>query len=67
LINDAVNAAILLSDRNCNALFPSLYNASQLKFSPTVFKAPDNKGGDDPLIVDTVGKYFNFGFTGILN
>ncbi len=32
--------------------------------SPTAFQAPDNKGGDDPLIVDTIGKYFNFGFTG---
>jgi peptidoglycan/xylan/chitin deacetylase (PgdA/CDA1 family) len=32
--------------------------------SPTAFQAPDNKGGDDPLIVNTIGKYFNFGFTG---
>ena len=33
-------------------------------FSPTAFQAPDNKGGDDPFIVDTIGNYFNFGFTG---
>jgi peptidoglycan/xylan/chitin deacetylase (PgdA/CDA1 family) len=33
-------------------------------FSPTVFQAPYNKGGDDPFIVDTIGNYFKFGFTG---
>jgi len=33
-------------------------------FSPTVFQAPYNKGGEDPFIVDTIGNYFNFGFTG---
>jgi peptidoglycan/xylan/chitin deacetylase (PgdA/CDA1 family) len=33
-------------------------------FSPIAFQAPDNKGGDDPFIVDTIGKYFKFGFTG---
>ena len=33
-------------------------------FSPTVFQAPYNKGGDDPFIVNTIGNYFNFGFTG---
>jgi hypothetical protein len=33
-------------------------------FSPTAFQAPDNKGGDDPFIVNTIGNYFNFGFTG---
>jgi len=33
-------------------------------FSPTVFQAPYNKGGEDPFIVDTIGKYFNLAFTG---
>ena len=33
-------------------------------FSPTVFQAPYNKGGDDPFIVDTIGNYFNLAFTG---
>jgi hypothetical protein len=33
-------------------------------FSPIAFQAPDNKGGDDPFIVDTIGNYFKFGFTG---
>jgi len=33
-------------------------------FSPTVFQAPYNKGGDDPFIVDTMGNYFNLAFTG---
>ena len=33
-------------------------------FSPTVFQAPYNKGGEDPFIVDTIGNYFNLAFTG---
>ena len=33
-------------------------------FSPTVFQAPYNKGGEDPFIVDTIGNNFNLGFTG---
>ena len=33
-------------------------------FSPTVFQAPYNKGGNDPFIVNTIGNYFKFGFTG---
>jgi len=33
-------------------------------FSPTVFQAPYNKGGDDPEIVDGIAKYFDFAFTG---
>ncbi len=33
-------------------------------FSPTVFQAPYNEGGDDPFIVDTIGNYFNLAFTG---
>jgi hypothetical protein len=33
-------------------------------FSPTSFQAPYNKGGDDPEIVNTISKYFDFGFTG---
>ena len=33
-------------------------------FSPTVFQAPYNKGGDDPVIVDTISKYFDLAFTG---
>ena len=33
-------------------------------FSPTVFQAPYNKGGEDPFIVDTISKYFNLAFTG---
>ena len=33
-------------------------------FNPTAFQAPYNKGGEDPFIVDTIGNYFNLGFTG---
>ena len=33
-------------------------------FSPTIFQAPHNKGGDNPEIVNTISKYFDFGFTG---
>ncbi len=33
-------------------------------FSPTIFQAPFNKGGDDPHIVETIGKYFDLAFTG---
>src|SRR5215203_5338791 len=33
-------------------------------FSPIVFQAPYNKGGEDPFIVDTIGNYFNLAFTG---
>ncbi len=33
-------------------------------FSPIAFQAPDNKGGDDPFIIDTIGNYFKYGFTG---
>ena len=33
-------------------------------FSPTVFQAPYNKGGEDPFIVDTIGNNFNLAFTG---
>jgi len=33
-------------------------------FTPTVFQAPYNKGGDDPTIVDTISKYFDLAFTG---
>ena len=32
--------------------------------TPTAFQAPYNKGGEDPFIVDTIGNYFNLGFTG---
>jgi len=33
-------------------------------FTPTAFQAPYNKGGDDPVIVDTISKYFDLAFTG---
>lgn len=33
-------------------------------FIPTAFQAPYNKGGDDPVIVDTISKYFDLAFTG---
>src|SRR5918993_1820484 len=33
-------------------------------FSPTIFQAPFNKGGEDPHIVDTINKYFDLAFTG---
>src|SRR5215211_645546 len=33
-------------------------------FSPIVFQAPYNKGGDDPEIVDSIAKHFDFAFTG---
>src|SRR5574339_912954 len=33
-------------------------------FSPTVFQAPYNKGGDDPIIISTISKYFDLAFTG---
>jgi len=33
-------------------------------FSPTVFQAPYNKGGDDPKIVDKIGQHFDLAFTG---
>ena len=33
-------------------------------FSPSIFQAPYNKGGDDPKIVDIISKYFDFAFTG---
>ena len=33
-------------------------------FTPTVFQAPYNKGGDDPKIVDIISRYFDFAFTG---
>ena len=33
-------------------------------FSPTIFQAPYNKGGDDPEIVDIISKHFDFAFTG---
>jgi peptidoglycan/xylan/chitin deacetylase (PgdA/CDA1 family) len=33
-------------------------------FTPTVFQAPYNKGGDDPMIVDIISKHFDFAFTG---
>jgi peptidoglycan/xylan/chitin deacetylase (PgdA/CDA1 family) len=32
--------------------------------TPTAFQAPYNKGGEDPFIVETIGNYFNLGFTG---
>ena len=33
-------------------------------FSPTIFQAPYNKGGNDPKIVDIISRYFDFAFTG---
>lgn len=33
-------------------------------FAPTVFQAPYNKGGDDPIIIDTIGSHFDLAFTG---
>jgi len=33
-------------------------------FSPSVFQAPYNKGGNDPIIIDTISKYFDLAFTG---
>src|SRR5215203_439871 len=36
----------------------------QQGFSPTVFQAPYNKGGNDPKIVDIISRYFDFAFMG---
>jgi peptidoglycan/xylan/chitin deacetylase (PgdA/CDA1 family) len=36
----------------------------QQGFSPTVFQAPYNKGGNDPKIVDIISKSFDFAFMG---
>ncbi|MDR4511634.1 MAG: polysaccharide deacetylase family protein [Nitrososphaeraceae archaeon] len=33
-------------------------------FSPTIFQAPYNKGGDDPKIIDAIGRNFDLAFTG---
>lgn len=33
-------------------------------FSPTIFQAPYNKGGDDPKIIDAIGQNFDLAFTG---
>lgn len=33
-------------------------------FSPTIFQAPYNKGGDDPKIIDAIGLHFDLAFTG---
>ena len=33
-------------------------------FSPTIFQAPYNKGGNDPKIVEIISRYFDFAFMG---
>lgn len=33
-------------------------------FSPIAFQAPYNKGGDDPMIIGAISKYFDLAFTG---
>jgi len=53
------------SDKKINTIVSGGKECLEEKgFSPTVFQAPYNKGGDDPEIIDIISKYFDFAFTG---